>query len=47
MEQQNNISISLFVYEDKTPYRIYTSKQILKSMWIYYYNRILKAPIMF
>ena len=26
IEKQNNISISVFRYEDKTPNRIYTSK---------------------
>ena len=28
IEKQNNISINKFGYEDETPYRIYTSKQV-------------------
>ena len=31
IEKQNNISINMFGYEDKTPYCIYTSKQIFKK----------------
>ena len=31
IEKQNNISISVFGYEDKTPYPIYISKQFLKK----------------
>ena len=30
-EKQNNISFSVFGYEDKTAYRIYTSKQTLEK----------------
>lgn len=33
IEKQNNISISVFGYEDKTPYPIYISKQFLKKFW--------------
>ena len=31
MEKQNNIFINVFVYEDKTPYLIYTSKQTFEK----------------
>ena len=30
IENQNNISIDVFGYEDETPYRIYTSKHIFE-----------------
>ena len=31
MEKQNNISIIVLDYEDKTPYRIYTLKQTFEK----------------
>ena len=31
MEKQDNISIGVLDYEDKTPYRIYTSKQTFEK----------------
>ena len=31
MEKQNNISIRVFGYEDKTPYCTYTSKQTFET----------------
>ena len=38
IEKQDNISISVFGYENKTQYHIYTSKKIfLKCMLIYGY----------
>ena len=46
IEKQNNISNSVFGYEDRTSYRIYTSKQTFKRH-IDYYHRILNIFIMF
>ena len=47
IEKRKNISINTSGYEEESPYRIYTSKKILKNMLICYYYQTLKNYIIY